>query len=79
MPLPMRRRKSISYLRLKSKDELKLPREFLAEFWGVLVAERGDAAWQQGVKGFLALVQKKGYKTASGLSMREIPVLVDSE
>lgn len=75
----MRRKKSIGYLRLGRKDELKLPREFIIEFWGILGAEEGDANWHQAVRGFLALVQKKGYKTSSGSSMREIPVLIESE
>ncbi|KLT40639.1 hypothetical protein CC85DRAFT_303946 [Cutaneotrichosporon oleaginosum] len=74
LPLPMRRKRSVLSLRLGRKDELKLPREFLAEFWGVLSAESGDMGWTQAVRTFLGML-KKGTKTAGGANMREIPTL----
>lgn len=62
-----------------SKNDLKLPKEFLLEFWGQLSSEEGDMGWQQAVRGFLLLVQKKGTKTSPGANMREIPTLLQSE
>ncbi|GMK58894.1 hypothetical protein CspeluHIS016_0603360 [Cutaneotrichosporon spelunceum] len=74
LPLPMRRKKSVLSLRLGKKDELKLPREFLTEFWLVLSAEPGDIGWTLAVRTFLGMLTK-GTKTAAGANMREIPTL----
>ncbi|KAL7418776.1 hypothetical protein Q5752_006459 [Cryptotrichosporon argae] len=74
------RRKSFGFLggKDKDRDECKLPKEFLIEFWGALAAEDGDVGWKQAVGGFLALVGKKGTKTNSGLNMREVPTLLET-
>ncbi|BEI83764.1 hypothetical protein CcaverHIS002_0403680 [Cutaneotrichosporon cavernicola] len=74
LPLPIRRKKSVLSLRLGKKDELKLPREFLTEFWVVLSAEVGDIGWTLAVRTFLGML-KKGTKTATGANMREITTL----
>lgn len=81
-PLPIRRKKSALSLRLGRKDELKLPKEFLAEFWGILARENGDIGWTQAVRTFLGMLQQKngtGTKTYAGANMREIPTLLASE
>lgn len=74
----IRRKKSASALIFR-KDDLKLPREFLLEFWKRLAAEPGDSGWSQAVHGFLLLTRKLGTKTAAGANLREIPVLLESE
>lgn len=58
--------------------DAKLPKEFVLEFWGRVGAEDGDSGWQQGVRGLLLLVQKKGTKVGN-VNMREIPALLQSE
>jgi hypothetical protein len=76
---PVPRRKSTFSLAPRKKDiELKLPKEFLAEFWGVLGDEQGEAGWSETVAIFLGDV-KKGTKTSTGLNLREIPVLLECE
>ena len=78
--LTVRCKKSALRISLSGKkDELKLPKEFLGEFWGTLSAEDGDRSWTWAVNNLLGLVQKKGTKTASGLNMRDIPTLLESE
>lgn len=79
-PQVIKRKKSALSIRLgRHKDELKLPRELLLDFWTVLSVEGGDPAWQRAVNALLTMVQKKGTKTASGANLREIPTLVESE
>lgn len=75
----MRRKKSALSPRLGRKDELKLPREFLQEFWTILTHEQGDMGWTQAVLTFLGMLQKKGTKTSTGANMRDIQVLYTSE
>jgi hypothetical protein len=73
------RRKSSFGLGKKNKEEvLKLPKEFLMEFWNTLAAEEGDGDWSDTVATFLGMI-KKGTKTPSGLNLREIPTLLDGE
>jgi hypothetical protein len=75
----MTKRKSSFGLNLKKdKDELKLPKEFLIEFWGVLASDAGDAPWKASVVNFLANI-KKGTKTQSGMNLREVPVLLQGK
>ncbi|OCF44431.1 cytoplasmic protein [Kwoniella heveanensis CBS 569] len=76
------RRKSsgfgLSLGRNKSEDGgVKLPKEFLLEFWGVLANEAGDEGWKSAVTSFLGLI-KKGTKTPSGLNLREVPTLLEA-
>ncbi|KAL1411961.1 hypothetical protein Q8F55_002954 [Vanrija albida] len=74
----LKKRKSLG-LRLGKRDaDLKFPKEFLMEFWGVLAAEGGDTGWIQAVRGFLALVKKHGYKTGAGANMREVGTFLDT-
>ncbi|WVQ81673.1 hypothetical protein IAT38_003798 [Cryptococcus sp. DSM 104549] len=62
----------------KSEDSgVKLPKEFLLEFWGILGAEEGDQGWKTAVAAFLGMV-KKGTKTPSGLNLREVPTLLEA-
>ncbi|WOO80435.1 putative protein [Vanrija pseudolonga] len=75
----LKKRKSGLGLRLGRKDaDLKFPKEFLLEFWGVLAADGGDTGWIQAVRGFLALVKKHGYKTGAGANMREVGTFLDT-
>ncbi|WVR09258.1 hypothetical protein IAU60_006323 [Kwoniella sp. DSM 27419] len=80
-PGPGRRKSSgfgLSLGRNKSDDGgVKLPKEFLIEFWGLLGAEDGDAGWKATTAGFLGMV-KKGTKTPSGLNLREVPTLLEA-
>ncbi|WWC91481.1 uncharacterized protein L201_006427 [Kwoniella dendrophila CBS 6074] len=77
------RRKSsgfgLSLGRNKSDDgqSVKLPKEFLLEFWGILSNEEGDQFWKSTTTNFLGLV-KKGTKTPSGLNLREVPTLLEA-
>nr|XP_019009601.1 cytoplasmic protein [Kwoniella pini CBS 10737]OCF48382.1 cytoplasmic protein [Kwoniella pini CBS 10737] len=77
------RRKSsgfgLSLGRNKSDDgqSVKLPKEFLLEFWGILANEDGDSGWKTSVITFLGLT-KKGTKTPSGLNLREVPTLLEA-
>lgn len=76
---PEPKRKSSFGLSLKKDkevDHLKLPKEFLAEFWGTLANEQGDKGWHEGVSTFLGMI-KKGTKTGSGMNLREIPTLLE--
>ncbi|ADV25829.1 cytoplasmic protein [Cryptococcus gattii E566] len=78
-PPPILRRKSSAWGLGKHKndgDAVKLPKDFLLEFWGTLGAEEGDLGWESAVKGFTSII-KKGSKTASGLNLREIPTLLE--
>lgn len=80
-PPPILRRKSSAWALGKHKndaDAVKLPKDFLLEFWGTLGAEEGDLGWESAVKGFASII-KKGSKTASGLNLREIPTLLEGE
>ncbi|KIR25299.1 cytoplasmic protein [Cryptococcus deuterogattii 99/473] len=80
-PPPILRRKSSAWVLGKHKndgDAVKLPKDFLLEFWGTLGAEEGDLGWESTVKGFTSII-KKGSKTASGLNLREIPTLLEGE
>jgi len=72
------RRKSSFGLNKKKDDVLKLPKEFLLEFWTTLGDATGDAAWKDAVGSFLGNI-RKGTKTPSGLNLREIPVLLECE
>ncbi|WRT68812.1 uncharacterized protein IL334_005792 [Kwoniella shivajii] len=78
---PMNRRKSsgfgLSLGRHKSEEGVKLPKEFLLEFWGTLANEEGDHVWKSAVVSFLGLI-KKGTKTPSGLNLREVPTLLEA-
>jgi hypothetical protein len=74
----IKRKKSALSIRL-GKDDLKLPKEFVVEFWDRLSQEPGDSGWMQAVRGFLVLVQKRGTKTAAGANMRDIHTLLDSK
>ncbi|WVW79162.1 hypothetical protein I302_101128 [Kwoniella bestiolae CBS 10118] len=82
-PSPGGRRKSsgfgLSLGRNKSDDgqSVKLPKEFLLEFWGILANEDGDAVWKSTTASFLGLI-KKGTKTPSGLNLREVPTLLEA-
>nr|XP_018258943.1 cytoplasmic protein [Kwoniella dejecticola CBS 10117]OBR81101.1 cytoplasmic protein [Kwoniella dejecticola CBS 10117] len=82
-PGPGGRRKSsgfgLSLGRNKSDDGqgVKLPKEFLLEFWGILANEEGDQGWKAAVVTFLGLI-KKGTKTPSGLNLREVPTLLEA-
>ncbi|ORX38986.1 hypothetical protein BD324DRAFT_618118 [Kockovaella imperatae] len=75
----MNRRKSSFGLSKKKKDDedsLKLPKEFLVEFWNVLEAENGNQGWKITTAAFLK--QTKGTKTGSGMNLRYLPVLLDA-
>ncbi|WVQ64082.1 uncharacterized protein L199_002241 [Kwoniella botswanensis] len=82
-PGPPGRRKSsgfgLSLGRNKSDDgqSVKLPKEFLLEFWGILANEDGDGIWKSTTANFLGLI-KKGTKTPSGLNLREVPTLLEA-
>lgn len=75
---PSPRRKSSFGLSLKSakSDDVKLPREFLLDFWGALAEEEGARGWKAGVSSFLSMI-KKGTKTEAGMNLREIPTLLE--
>lgn len=80
-PPPILRRKSSVWTLGKHKDSgdaVKLPKEFVLEFWGILGAEEGDMGWKSTVKNFTGII-KKGSKTPSGLNLREIPTLLEGE
>ncbi|WWD20945.1 hypothetical protein CI109_105423 [Kwoniella shandongensis] len=70
-PTPGRRKSSgfgLSMGKHKSDaDVIKLPKEFLAEFWGTLASEDGDQGWKTAVSGFLSII-KKGTKTPSAFT-----------
>lgn len=74
------RRKSSFGISLKSNksDDVKLPREFLLDFWGALANEDGDLGWKAGVTSFLSMI-KKGTKTEAGMNLREIPTLLEGK
>ncbi|EIW67151.1 hypothetical protein TREMEDRAFT_40715 [Tremella mesenterica DSM 1558] len=75
---PTVRRKSFGIsLKRSDPDALKLPKEFLIDFWNTLSEEQGDTAWTNGVQTLLGLVTK-GSKTPSGMNLREIPTLLDA-
>ncbi|KAK8843517.1 hypothetical protein IAR55_007177 [Kwoniella newhampshirensis] len=80
-PTPARRKSSgfgLSMGKHKSDAEsVKLPKEYLAEFWGTLASEEGDQGWKTAVGSFLSLI-KKGTKTPSGLNLREVPTLLEA-
>jgi hypothetical protein len=74
-------RKSFGFLSRSSKSDaetVKLPKEFLAEFWGTLANEDGDSGWNSSVKIFLGQI-KKGTRTPSGLNLREVGTLLEGE
>lgn len=78
-PPPILRRKSSVWTLGKHKDSgdaVKLPKEFVLEFWGILGAEEGDMGWKSAIKNFTGII-KKGSKTPSGLNLREIPTLLE--
>ena len=77
-PIATRRKSSFGLGKKNKEDALKLPKEFLLEFWNTLAAEEGDADWSDAVAAFLGMI-KKGTKTPSGLNLREIPTLLDGE
>ncbi len=64
--------------RKSEADGMKLPKEFLMEFWGTLANEDGDAGWKTATGSFLGMI-KKGTKTPSGMNLREIPTLLEGE
>ena len=77
----MGRRKSSFGLNIGKRsdsDGIKLPKEFLLEFWGTLANEDGDAGWKIATASLLGMT-KKGTKTASGMNLREIPILLEGE
>ena len=79
-PLILRRKSSVWTLgkHKDNGDAVKLPKDFVLEFWGILSAEEGDMGWKSAVKNFTG-ISKKGSKTPSGLNLREIPTLLEGE
>ncbi|ODN97020.1 hypothetical protein I350_07998 [Cryptococcus amylolentus CBS 6273] len=47
----------------RKRQGVKLPKEFLREFWGILGGEEGDQGWKTTVKAFLGMI-KKGTKSS---------------
>ena len=77
--LSISRRKSFGLAIKKPESDLvKLPKEFLIDFWNVLKVEQGDPGWDTAVNGFLGMI-KKGTKTGSGMNLREVPTLLDGQ
>ncbi|TYJ51197.1 hypothetical protein B9479_008245, partial [Cryptococcus floricola] len=80
-PPPNLRRKSSAWTLGKGHktegEGVKLPKEFLLEFWGILGGEEGDQGWKTAVGAFLGMI-KKGTKTPSGLNLREIPTILEA-
>jgi hypothetical protein len=78
-PHTIRRKSSFGIsLKTNKSDDVKLPREFLLDFWGALANEDGDAGWKAGVVSFLSMI-KKGTKTEAGMNLREIPTLLEGK